>query len=362
MHCWFVFVSNRMKTWGKSFTCHRRLIPPDYADGVSEPRESYNGKPLPNARQLSSELLPDIDIADDRLTSMTMAFGQFIIHDVARTLPTANDIRCCPSEQAEHPECFAIDIVGSDDVLVEQFNQTCMNFVRTVVCNACALGPREQQNQATQTFDMSQVYGLRLNDSLALRTLRAGKLRGSLTSSYPKEELPPKMTREDAGCNVRAKPPRFKCFETADGIRASQHPALQSLHTAFHRRHNQHADNLAKVNPHWSDEKLYQEARHLMIAEVTAIIYGQYLPAVFGKRLMKHFRLELKQHGFTKYDPKLNPATIQEFIVAAGRFGHSQINRKFRVLFADYKMSYSYMLRDNFFETTIVSLGQVSFE
>lgn len=124
------------------------------------------------------------------------------------------------------------------------------------------LGPREQLNQATHTFDMSHQYGLRLNDSLALRTRRGGKLRSSSTSTYPKEELPPKMTREDPSCNVRPVPPRFKCFETADGVRASQHPALQALHTAFHRRHNAHTDVLAKINPHWDDEKLYQEARY----------------------------------------------------------------------------------------------------
>ena len=97
-----------------------------------------------------------------------------------------------------------------------------------------------------------------------------------------------------------------------------------------------------------------------MIAEESKIIYGEYLPAVFGKKLMKHFRLGINYKGYTKYDPKLNPATIQEFIVAAGRFGHSQINDQFRVLFADKKMSYSFSLRDNFFETTIVSLGHVN--
>ncbi|XP_075676001.1 salivary peroxidase/catechol oxidase-like isoform X2 [Dermatophagoides pteronyssinus] len=347
----------KYKTWGKSFTCHRRLLPPNYADGVAEPRIAYDGGKLPNARDISSQLLPDVDVQDHKLTSMTMAFGQFIIHDIARTLPLANDIRCCPSKSAKHPECFAIDIIRSDDILVKYFNQTCINFVRSIVCNPCALGPREQQNQATHTFDMSHMYGLRLNDSLALRSFRGGKLRGSLTSTYPKEELPPKMTREDPSCNVRPKPPRFKCFETADGVRASQHPALQSLHTAFHRRHNQHADALSKINPHWNDEKLYQEARHIMIAEVSVMIYGQYLSAIFGRKMMKHFRLGLNKHGYTRYDPKLNPSTFQEFITASGRFGHSQVNDRFRVLFGDDKTSYAYNLRDNFFETTIVSLG-----
>ncbi|KPM04775.1 Heme peroxidase-like protein, partial [Sarcoptes scabiei] len=347
----------RQKTWGKSFTCHRRFLPPAYGDGVQQPRLADDGGQLPNAREISSILLPDVDILDPKLTSMTMAFGQFVIHDIARTLPTAGDIRCCPTKTAVHPECLGINIERSDDVLFRHFNQTCINFVRTIVCNPCSLGPREQLNQATHTFDLSQLYGLRLNDSRSFRTLRGGKLRSSLTSTYPKEELPPKMQRDDPGCNVRPVPPRFRCFETADGIRTSQHPALQSLHTAFHRRHNQHAEQLAKINPHWNDEKLYQESRHILIGEYTAMIYGQYLEAVFGKKMMKHFQLGLLDEGYTIYNPKLNPSTNQEFIVAAGRFGHSQINDRFRVQFTEKKQSYSYDLRDNFFETTIVSLG-----
>lgn len=168
------------------------------------------------------------------------------------------------------------------------------------------------------------------------------------------------MTREEPGCNVRPVPPRFKCFDSADGVRASQHPGLQAIHVAFHRRHNQHTDRLAKVNPHWDDEKLYQEARRITIAEQTKMVYGEYLPAIFGKKLVKHFRLNLNYKGYSKYDGKLNPSTIQEFIIAAGRFGHSQVNDQFRVLFKEKKNSYSYSLKDNFFETTIISLGHVS--
>jgi hypothetical protein len=69
------------------------------------------------------------------------------------------------------------------------------------------------------------------------------------------------MTNVDRMCNIRPTPPRFRCFESGDGIRASQHPALQALHATFHRRHNQHTDALALINPHWDDERLFQEAR-----------------------------------------------------------------------------------------------------
>jgi hypothetical protein len=80
-----------------------------------------------------------------------------------------------------------------------------------------------------------------------------------------------------------------------------------------------------------------------------------------GKTLTKHFGLDLTYSGYSTYDPTTNPSSIQEYIVAAGRFGHSQINDLFRVLLGD-KTSYSYLLRDNFFEPTAVSLGHVSNE
>lgn len=131
----------RNPNWARANSCHRRLLPPDYADGIEVPRVAYDGSDLPNARQISNQLLPDIPIADNKLTSMVMAFGQFIVHDIARTQQfSGGDIECCPASQARHPECIAIEPLTPDDFLYQAYNQTCLNLVRSVICNPCSLG------------------------------------------------------------------------------------------------------------------------------------------------------------------------------------------------------------------------------
>lgn len=83
-----------------------------------------------------------------------------------------------------------------------------------------------------------------------------------MKSSYDVKKMEILSARPELrGCNVNQARPKFKCFQTGDDIRGNQHPALQSLHTLYHRRHNQHAERLKNVNPHWDDERLFQESR-----------------------------------------------------------------------------------------------------
>ena len=51
-----------------------------------------------------------------------------------------------------------------------------------------------------------------------------------------------------------------KCFVAGDG-RVNEFPILTSFHTLFARLHNYAVSQLEKLNPHWSNERVFNEAR-----------------------------------------------------------------------------------------------------
>lgn len=65
--------------------------------------------------------------------------------------------------------------------------------------------------------------------------------------------------------------------------RINQMITLVVLHIVFLREHNRVAGILAEINPMWPDEKLFLEARQIVIAELQVITYKEFLPALLGK-------------------------------------------------------------------------------
>ncbi|KAB7497579.1 Chorion peroxidase [Armadillidium nasatum] len=236
---------------------------------------------------------------------------------------TATDPRCCDRDAAL-PDCFPIRL-SPKDAFYSLFKQDCMSVVRSVpgVREGCKFGPRAQINTVPSYIDGNWVYGSSLEVANRLRLHKGGLLK-----SLPvfrefglKDLLPLKLVDPDDGC-IRPSTDLY-CFDAGD-LRVNEQLVLAVIHTLMMREHNRVAVELSRINPHWGDEELFHEARHITAAEIQHITYNEYLPMILGKEVMEKFGLILEKHGyFEGYDPSIDPSMSANFITAAFRFGHS---------------------------------------
>lgn len=92
------------------------------------------------------------------------------------------------------------------------------------------------------------------------------------------------------------------------------------------REHNRIADVLAKLNPHWDDETIFQEARKIAIAEHQFISYYEWLPIFIGlQNSIKNKIIYLTKHFINDYREEVDPTILNEHATAAFRYFHSLI-------------------------------------
>lgn len=265
-----------------------RVAPADYGDGVSSPagadrpspREisnvlvAHEAEPIPNARQTSAFLY---------------VWGQFLDHDLDLT-----------SNQEEDGEEFDIPVPAGDPFFDPEGTGTqVISFTRSQFAPSTgteAGNPRQQLNELTAWIDGSQIYGSDDETAASLRTFEGGRLIVGDDNLLP---------TDDEGNFL------------AGDIRANENIELTSMHTLFVREHNDWADQLATQNPDLGDEAIYQQARAIVIAELQAITYNEFLPALLGRRALSRYE---------GYDASVDPTIANEFSTAAFRFGHSTIN------------------------------------
>lgn len=279
-------------------------------------------------------IFPDVDRPDPRLNILFMQLGQFVTHDIARsqsiTLENGENVECCTPDDSRalygeelHFACMPIEI-SPHDPFYSRYGVGCMNFVRIqLTCGSeCTLGYGTQGNSVTHFIDASNVYGSTDEVAAYVRTFQQGQLRASSPTGI--ELLPIAINSRDCVPWARV------CFETGD-IRVNQLFALTQVQTMFLREHNRLAKSLSQLNPHWDDEKLYQEARKIVIAEYQNLVFNEYLPLLLGWGKVQQLGLVDPPGGYTYfYNPNLPPMVLTESAVAAFRFGHSTVDGFFR--------------------------------
>ena len=139
--------------------------------------------------------------------------------------------------------------------------------------------------------------------------------------------------------------------------RVNEHHGLTGMHTLWVREHNRVAKELQKYHNNWDNEKLFEEARRIVIAEYQHIIYKEWLPIILGTSYMDGLGISTLSRGYSNAyfgegtrPEQFDPRVTNEFATAAFRFGHSLIPPKFNV---DFKRKgqpkSSYDLKEVFF-------------
>jgi len=321
--------------FGRTGTPFQRILLPEYAKGSLDlpRRSSQDNFELPSARTVSNAFSVGENAADVDNTILVMQMGQFLDHDITHT--PNHGIQCCGRNGAfprtfDAEKCSPIRMFSNDPFWRGQ--KTCMNFARSMSSPSlkCELQSREQLNQITHWIDGSNIYGSDVDEAMHLRGSR-GKLKISSQTGTRWGNLP-SCAREAAGkvtaCDVCGSKKK-DCFFAGD-FRVNEQLNLIVLHTLFMREHNRIATELAKLNPRWSDDKIYQEARKINVAEYQHIIFKEWLPIIIGNTFMKSYGLFPRESGFsTDYDDSFDPRINNEFAAAAYRFGHSMIPKTF---------------------------------
>ncbi|XP_033218455.1 peroxidase-like [Belonocnema kinseyi] len=351
-------------TWAMPFTRNLRLLPADYADGIRSPRLSKSGHPLPLPRKLSTELNPNDVNVDKKFTLATMQMGQVIAHDLSLVNgPKGTPKNQCCSTQGKldkdyfkKPLCYPL-IIPKDDPGYKNSGVECLfPFLRTItdLDSGCSIekGAATQLTVVTHVLDLSLVYGSNDSDASLLRRGKGGSLRFKIRNN---QEWPPTVKEQYNLCNGTAN----VCYRAGDS-RINQNPQLTVLQIVLFREHNRIAKFLAKLNSHWSDEKIFQETRRIMIAVHQSIIYHEWLPLILGLRNCYKNKLIYKTKEYVNdYDPLVNPGILNEFASAAFRSLHTLVAGNLKLVKENRQFPNSILrLGEHFFNATIVEKGQ----
>lgn len=289
--------------WGAALEPLLRCAPIAYADNISEPAE--RGTANPNPREISNLVVAEGQKrpSKQRLSDITWLFGQFLDHEIDLTRDTG--------------AAFNIEVSAGDPSLPAggtiPLNRS--NFVEgtgTDVGN-----PRQQINEISSFIDATNVYGASKERADALRTFKNGLLRTEYGCDGP---LPPYNYHGMPNAALHHNVPHemYLCGD----IRSNENAALTSMHTLWIREHNRLARELAQMYSCWNDEKLFQEARRVVIALMQHITFNEYLPALFGGAEAIP--------AYQGYNDGVNAAICNEFAACLYRLGHSMVSGQLR--------------------------------
>lgn len=298
--------------WGAANTPYKRLLRPAYDDGFNEMRQKsvLPNYFLPNARLVAITLHKEFP-TKSVWSNYHISFGQSLAHDMALSYGARNQdgsaLECECGSINEH--CYNIPI-PDNDYGYKKSNTQCYPFTRdsaSVRDYECNYGPREQLNRYSHFLDLGYVY----NNADSMRWFMGGLLRFSVNArgevTFP--------LKSASGCPYA----QGAIYNTGD-INAEQNVYLTGTQIVWLRNHNQLAEELSKINVHWDDETLFQQARRINIAQFQHVVYNEFLPALVGPYTNRLYGLEPLTWGYSyNYNPELYSSLSNEFVAAGFR-------------------------------------------
>ena len=278
------------------------------------------------------------------ITTLFVQMGQFIDHDLTLT-PEESEPECCDPNRAgalwlfnenfDPDRCIPIRIPDNDRIWGVR-GRTCYEVHRSSLALSipdCEAKPqREQLDALTHFLDNSNVYGSTVMEARDVRDgmlLKINPFSRRIIGGGGRAVLPACATanRNNNACSGICEEPERSC-KIAGDQRVNEQLGLTSHHTLWLREHNRLASALESLNTHWDEERVFQEARRIVIAQWQHIIYSQWLPILLGRTYMTTFDLFPQTSGYSNsYNERLDPRITNEFASAAFR-----LSNLFRIL------------------------------
>ncbi|KAH8419069.1 hypothetical protein KR222_003419 [Zaprionus bogoriensis] len=333
--------------FGIAIARYRRLLRPTYLEGQT----------VPNARLVSLSMYGDKTFTDKFRTVASMQWGQFVAHDISQLTVKGAPKDCCA--EARHPQCWPITLPAGGPIAYNT-GRTCLGFARSV-SDAIAVCPKSEYSEklsvVTAYLDLSSLYGNSLAQSQRVRLFKGGQLRSSQLNG---QQWLPVSQNFNGECGTKS-----ECYSMPDK-RNRFTPTIAVLQTVLLREHNRLAEQLAILNPHYSDERLYQEARKINIAQYQKITYYDWLSGVLG-RTYTHLNgltypySEDSSDYVNDYDESVNAGPFAEFSAAAFRYSHTQVPGWFSLVASNRYSNQTLRLSDYFERPETIRLLSTNF-
>lgn len=155
-------------------------------------------------------------------------------------------------------------------------------------------------SKTTPFIDASNIYGTTREESNCIRTFQHGKLK--VKTILGEDYIPDELAINCTWITTRSQGP------------------VGALYLLWTREHNRIAEYLHNLTPGSKDEDLFWESRRNVVAQIQAITYNEWLPALLGGK----DKATLKMNP-PCYETKSDPTVSVEFALSMMKMGHSMV-------------------------------------